>query len=254
MVASLSDFNKRYPVTEDFIVHLKSKIMTSKDLRHDTTWLQEGLFLTSNNETRKCLNYCLAREFCKLRKEVLIMYPLEIKTTYDDLDILDTNMKQDDLRAELRKKYPDMWGYYIKSGPAVLTRNLKPELKLANGSQVYFHSMIFNQKDEFFKEVEKIISNAKPGSVVQLPIAPKYIIVEAPKLDIENFNLEANEMLNDVTPTRDGYICYAVPAYGTQNDKIRNPIIKDKILKTCEFKEARIEMLFSCTFHKAQGC
>ena len=254
MVASISDFNKRYPVTEDFILHLKNKTLTSKDLLDDATWLEEGLFLTSNNETRKCLNYCLAREFCKLRKEVLIMYPLEIKTTYDDLDILDTHMTQDDLRAELRKKYPDMWGYYIKSGPAVLTRNLKPELKLANGSQVYFHSMIFDPKDTFFKEVEKIISDAKPGSVVQLPIAPSYIIVEAPKLDIENFSLEENEMLDGVTPTRDNYICYAVPTYGTQNDRIRNPIVKDKILTTCEFKEARIEMLFSCTFHKAQGC
>lgn len=254
-IASIRDFNNRYPITDEFLLHLKNKVLTSNDLQLDSTWLTDGLFLTSSNETRKALNYSLAREYCKLRNEVLIMYPLDIQTTYDDSDFSGICSTQEELRMELRKKYPDLWGYYVKSGPAVLTRNFKPELKLANGSQVYFHSMIFDRKSAKYAETERIIMQAQPGCVVQIPMAPTYIVVEAPDIEVKNFKLDDKEMLEKgkAEATRMGFTCYAIPVYGSQSEHISNPIIKEKILKTVQFKEPRLEMLYSCTFHKAQG-
>ena len=210
-------------------------------------WITNCLYLTTSNDERILLNSRLSTMYAVVTGKVVIKYPLRILTCPDECS-LPNDMSHEQWRVEMRSKYPELWGYFIMGGPAALTCNFKPELKLSNGSQVTLSGLIFDESNSLYAKAKTQIDNASPGSLVTIELAPQYILVEA---ETPSIQLNEEEIVSSVAPLDSKKTVFVIPAESQKPMKVKNAITHDRLFNL-EYKASFVDLLFACTYHKAQ--
>jgi hypothetical protein len=246
-IHDMTDTSVRFPINKELINYFKSRVLKKEDIVKNPEWISNCLYLTSSNDERILLNTYIAQIYAQYAKQIVVRYPLRI-VSYPDQGFL-KEMSIEDWRQDLRIKYPELWGYFIVGANATLTSNFKPEIGLSNGSQVKFSGMIFDKQDVLYDETKRLLENAALGSMVTIKIAPKYFLVETKT----NVILKDDEMVRNVDPLEEQNTVFIVPSESQKESELRNAIIEDKILNTLKYRGSWVDLLFACTYHKAQG-
>ena len=80
----------------------------------------------------------------------------------------------------------------------------------------------------------------------------QHILVEA---ETPDFLLDESEMVpvSLAQPIFENNMIYVIPAESAKDSEISGAVIGDKIHRTVSYKSAFVDMLFACTYYKAQG-
>ena len=70
-----------------------------------------------------------------------------------------------------------------------------------------------------------------------------------------DFLLDESEMVpvSLAQPIFENNMIYVIPAESAKDSEISGAVIGDKIHRTVSYKSAFVDMLFACTYYKAQG-
>jgi hypothetical protein len=247
-ILQMTDFSKQQPISEDMIEYFKSIQLTERDLDSESSpWLLQAVNLTASNVERIFLNFHRGLRFAMAKKEVMILFPLKLTGAA-------ANSLSDDEILNLRRKYLELNGIFIQGAPSTLTENHKPELQLSNGAQCYMNKLIFDSEDDLYDETMDMIKNAKPGEAIYINLCPRYIIIET-KLGKNVPPLQDDEKVpaDIATPIYDGHTCFVMKAGTNQSNSLKNVFLEDKILVSLNYVVCWVELLFACTFDKAEG-
>ena len=246
-IRAMSDYSITNPVNQEFINYLKTKKLTIEDTSDpNSPWVTESVCLTTSNIERATINDYRSKLFAIVKSEICVIWPLNTPGGQS------ASLSTSDLN-EIRNRYPETNGYFVRGAPAVLTENLNPEKGLSNGTIVIMNSLVFDKSDEeLYEETMNLLNSAVPGSTVYISQAPSHIIIEyKPKHVIKI--IPAEQLPSDVaSPMTENYICVAI---GNVNDKPRKSsiIVGEKIFPNYSVYDAAVEPLFAVTYDKSQG-
>jgi hypothetical protein len=85
-------------------------------------------------------------------------------------------------KNDLYEQNPVLRDYFVEGAPGYLKKNLNPNIRLANGTPVTYHSLILNDQEDF-EAVMQLIVDASSSADIHLHYPPKYICVEVPSAD-----------------------------------------------------------------------
>lgn len=247
-MAAMCDYSIKHPVTIELIAYLNSILLRPGDVADPASpWNTESTWLTASNVERCMINFTRCNVYAKREREVLFRWPLQplpdFVAVFTDEELL-----------QVQDAHPEISGYFCRGAPCVLLDNVKPEKSLSNGTQCHMHSLIFDEANPLYDQCMRLINGAPPGECVDLPIAPKYIVVEIePK---HGFVFPENQRLplHVARPANPANICIAVlnPSPKTGDD-IKCISIGDRVVQLYRFKKSSVELMFACTFEKSQG-
>ena len=113
--------------------------------------------------------------------------------------------------------------------------------------------LVFDSLDPLYEDTMEAISTAKAGDTVYVFLKPTHRIIEyAPQHNIE---IPADEQVPSsiATPIIDGNVCVVLADKG---GKAKSPItvfVGEKILPNWIPKTSVVDLMFACTYDKAQG-
>ena len=213
--------------------------LSQKDFEDDQEWKFAPVVVTSNQERLEFI-FKKAKQFAALKGKHVIRWPLMRKTWKNKPNL--------DLFPEAEED-PALWGYFVESAPGYLCSNINPEIQLANGSPIEYHSVSYtcpNQRSC----LRQMLKHTPIGGVVTMKTAPNAI----------NVRLYPND------PQKQKNWKYATLV---KNDAVVPVIFSSKYVKAQQvwirggqgFDPSKVETLdclavemgFAITFHKAQG-
>ena len=257
-ISAIVDYSKCRPISDELIAYFKTKLLTPADIKcSDSPWIgKDSVVLTASNVERVQLNHHIGRKFAVKNSEVVIKWSLQSTKESDE------SLRIEELET-LCNKYEELCGVFIRGAPATLTNNIIPPKGLSNGTQCIMNSLVFNQQDELYEKAMQIINGAHPGQTVFIPIAPTHYIVDFLPHSDSKYIFGEDEYLSDIdpiypVPTDGGYSIddkyYSIPIENKgSSHSLKYAIIGDIIIKNHGYYEPVIELLFACTFEKAQG-
>lgn len=250
-IEQLIDYRNEEPITDEMLNYFDGIRLTQDDVARNEAWVTESVCITAANIERLEINKMQGKLFAKIKKEVMIVWPLDhVITVNEGQSFTD----QDDY-LDFREQNPIMNGFFIRGAPCVLNENLKPEKELSNGTQGYMNALVFDKNEPLYNETMQKIRNAKCGDYVIIDLAPTHMIVDVKSQ--HGVRLKPAECLDprEIPPTREGYqsVPILLKMKSTKDTKIKNMVHNGRIFTLVNAKTPGVELLFACTFEKSQG-
>jgi hypothetical protein len=182
----MRDFERKDHIDQALIDYLKRHVLSAADFKDggrkdtdlgtaDETWFTAPLCVMDNNE-----RHVVGHE----RLRILSVAKNSPYITWDLPMIGDAVRIARAAGIELCGSGSVFRYGFVSGCPAYLSENMNVLLRLANGTQVVFHSLDFGklqEQDNKIQEIMTLLTNYVPGQEVHLPIAPEYIIVGVKK-------------------------------------------------------------------------
>ena len=249
-INKISNYENLHPIDHDMIQYLASIPLTAADLASNPCWITRAVHLTASNTERHIFNLSWAKLYAEHYGIVVVRWLLRTTETSSIVCSGDGLTQQ-----QLMDDYPEVCGYFVRGAPCTVNYNVKPEKGIANGSQATFNSLMWDVNDPSYNETAQAISMAAPGSVVTVPIPPKYYVIEY-ELRF-GISLSAEETISetDCPPINPGYKCVAIPTNSPDQtlEKLSNVVVGAQLIPVYSYYEASVELLFACTYDKSQG-
>jgi hypothetical protein len=145
----------------------------------------------------------------------------------------------------LYKKYPELFGYFVKGAPVFLTENINPNKGLANGTAAIMHSMSWTTQVDVTYVLAQA-ENMKPGTIIDVDM-PNSINIEIPIEQLTHSrNTWTKEEGQTLTPGR-----VIIPLSCTSHCKLS--LAGQFATKHITYNEFPYDLAFVGTFHKFQG-
>jgi hypothetical protein len=229
------------------------KILSSRDLLDTTINWKDAPIVVSENVTRMAINEAKALMFSQVTGDPVLAW---INTP--DPSTLRCFENQAIKRGipvnDLLKQHPELVAYFVRGAPAIITGNIAPDKKVANGTRCNLHSLIL-EDDEIWDEA---IQRYSPGKVTWLDRPPKFIAVKL--LDKEKMIQAGWDSCNTLVP---GEIVIPLAenrrrAIPFEASSVKKPRLKSKASDTAlqqqmAYYDFRVELAFAITYWKIQG-
>jgi hypothetical protein len=234
---NIPDFKQ---VAQALLQHLQ--IMSRQDIINDHTWLDAPIIVTSNYE-RHVINMHQARAFALSRGLPVLIWK---KPLVGNLPTMLTNEALD----ILYDKRVELIGIFVQPAPCNLREeNINPTRGLANGTAAYLHSICFDEKNELNDYYTDIISKAKPGELINIPV-PYSVNVEIKYNEFEQAQrIKSWPEHLTLQPGKDTE-CKAVVIPVLLKTDLKGIKLKNT---TLDYKDHFVDLSFAMTFHKIQG-
>ena len=209
--------------------------MNSKTAQ-DPQWRYAPILVTSNFE-RSAINFQKAIIFAKDKKEHVFRWKLDGKVvrgkgSMDDiLDIEDC---------------PGLWGYFVKGAPVIITQNVNPNKNIANGTDGFYHSMIF-EDESYSKYVADLELLTPLGKIITLDKPPDHVVVRLERPNEIDSKLQLDDEMFLIPISRNKNYPDSYRIWLKQKGPFNDP------MQVQVTDQQGVQLAFSYTFHKAVG-
>jgi hypothetical protein len=238
LVTNIRNPDVLYPITREVIKHLIA--LSADDVSSEPGWAVAPIVVSSNEE-RASLTAPQALRFAQHQGEVLIRWRLDLRA---DPVIADLSCEEMD---QLFESEPSLWGLYVCGAPGFLTKNIKADKGLANGTPCVMESLTFSTdpKDKaLVRQAMDLIAAARPGDVVTLPIAPKTVNVRIPGIEAATWPASSSLVPGQVV----------IPVEKQTTWQTTTALhVGSHSPHQVSAKPHGVELGFAITFHKVQG-
>ena len=210
------------PVNSDLINTFQ--VLTEEDIQNDPTWKTAPVVVCSNDE-RYSINSIIVRNYATEKGVPILTWVKDISNTHR-FDATVCNVLYD--------TQPQLHGCFEQGAPAILLDNLNATSGLANGTPAILDSLLFKYNEDRLR-VKRLLSNAQPGQIIQIPV-PSAIIASFPTLNREEWN---HLSLHDSI--------VKIPLAYKSHLKNRIKVGKKQYVN---YKSHMIELAFAITYHK----
>ena len=213
------------PVNTDLINTFQ--VLTEEDIQNDPSWKTAPVVVCSNDE-RYSINAIIVKNYAIEKGVPILTWVKDISNSHR-FDATVCNVLYD--------THPQLHGCFVQGAPAILLDNLNATSGLANGTPAILDSLLFKNNDDRLR-VKRLLSNAQPGQIIQIPI-PSAIIASFPTLNREEWkHLSLHDSI------------VKIPL--EYKSHLKNSI-KVGIKQYVNYKSHMIELAFAITYHKVQG-
>ena len=262
LVEKFRNFATSTPIDNDVIKFLKSRPLTMEDILADlsnssvskpTDWVRTTIVATSNHKVDK-INYSQMRRFAKLFSLPILKWKKTITPPSKKL-AKSTYAPPPAVQELIYDTHDSMWEYFVYAAPCVITENIRPDLKLSNGTSGTMYSLTLkalnevgeNERDGLEADYESV-KNAVYGDDVILNVRPLSINIKISNHPIDLASWPRNLRLSDDS--------LVIPCID-QSDSDRVKLVQDYLGSKRTFqlttKALRCSLAFARTYHKIQG-
>ena len=217
----------------------KYKLLSSGDFRnYKSPWFNAPVIVATNRE-RNDLTHEFAIRFAKARGQVVLRWPSKRSNW---------SQKPRGEFVETALEDPCFYEYFVRGAPAYINEAINSELHLYNGTQVYHHSLSFEDEDTY-TTLQNYCKEVNAGTVINIP---KPTSVNISMLPPEN-DSEAVNILQKLS-FLDNQIVIPIIEGRTQKKTtlVRgSPFFRPSRVSISAYFP--IELGFAITMHKAQG-
>ena len=225
----LRDISRKRPISRSWLSKLP--ILTTTDIREDSSWAFTTIAVTGNNE-RLAITAAQAERFGWVRNEPVLQWVCPVRKKQRrkasgkagpdtsgraSRKAIYTNLEIDPLL--LKGKFSHLRGFFVRGAPCVLSENLCTTLGYAKGTQGIFESVVWDPNEGEVPD----LSSLTPG-VLTTVMQPKFILVR---------------VKGKLIPI------------GTCNAAIKTR--RNKKIRVTNFRKHPVDLLFAVTYHKLQG-
>ena len=156
------------------------QILSRNLVTSDPLFLTSPIVVTSNNE-RASINNSQSRTFA-LQNNTRRFSWQEIIFGHN---VSETEVKQSEINS-LYLNDLTLTRYFVEGAPGFITENIKPERGLVNGTQVTYHSLVLDEREDRERIAEELMYLAN-GEDIPLQFPPQYINVIVNAADPADF-------------------------------------------------------------------
>jgi hypothetical protein len=149
----------------------KCKLLKSEDVEGDGDFRFATTLVTGNEERHK-INHLKAKEWASHRNTRLVRWLRKVEYSK-----WKGKPRSKELIKQAMATNESFYELFVPGARAFLTQNINTSIGLANGTEIKYHSISFDDPDEA-KEYRKHMKSHQPGGVITLDSPPSSINVE----------------------------------------------------------------------------
>jgi hypothetical protein len=177
----------------------------------------QATILVASNLERNMLNLVALKNFARRNNLPIFRWRNEVQGI----------MMTEKQHSDLAENEPILFGYFCPGAPAVITTNINPSNRLANGTPVTLFSLTFHQ-DAVLPEAFELNTFSSPGEIIDVPFP-------------YSINVKRRSYLAQCSDSDE-----IIPIF-------QEPPKEDRKKKKISISHHGLHLSFAMTFHKSQG-